>query len=253
MSRLRVPLANTRFRRRSCQQVYSACSWHNGSHAAETSAVKGFGMHVVVIGARGRLGIEITNTAARAGVEVTAVARAPSPHWRSEVHYHRHAPAQELRNAFHGADAIIVAAPVSGRTLNSVAIDAGCHVVDVTINGEQIDSVLQLQEHARAAGKTVIMAAGLAPGLTGLIGKAVQSRARADAAIDVCLTQSAKGTAGEYCTREMLDMLTLRGSSRWCHLLQHADGAPQRARAFALLTTESSRTRRRVRSVLHAL
>jgi nucleotide-binding universal stress UspA family protein len=52
---------------------------------------------------------------------------APSPHWRSEVHYHQHdrdARAQELRNAFRRTDAIIVAAPVSGRTLESASLSS---------------------------------------------------------------------------------------------------------------------------------
>lgn len=197
---------------------------------------------IVVLGARGRLGVKIANTAASAGTTVMAVASAPSPAWRPEVMHHRFArdaPASEPRRVFEQADVAIVVAPLASCDIHTLALECSCHVVDVTIAPDQVLSVLGLNEQAQNSALAVIAAAGLAPGLTGLLGKAVLEQAGAESTVDVCLTQSAEGTAGEQGTREMLEMLTRRDGSDTCHLLGHESSSPERVRAFVLPTPES--------------
>ena len=199
--------------------------------------------HVVVFGARGRLGIEITNAVAATGAAVTAVASAATTRWAMNVTYYatrRSTPASALHDLFASADAVVIAAPLTDRAIHEVALNAGCHLVDVSIDPAQIESVLALDDFAREAGVSVVMGAGVAPGLTGLLGETLQAEMGEETRVEICLIQSSNGTAGEQGTREMIDMLTQRRGATRCHTVAPVRQRPQLTRAFALPTPEAA-------------
>jgi saccharopine dehydrogenase-like NADP-dependent oxidoreductase len=75
--------------------------------------------------------------------------------------------AEELRRALRGHDLVVGAlpGPMGFETLRH-AIDAGCHVVDISFFEED---PFALDELARAAGRTVLVDCGVAPGCSNLI------------------------------------------------------------------------------------
>ena len=199
--------------------------------------------HIAVVGAGGRLGIQIANIASISGETVTAVASTPSVEWAPGVVHQpaaRENPPENLRDLFASADVVIVAAPLNNPDLHTIALQAECHLVDVTISIPQIRSVLALREQARRAGRSVVTAAGLAPGLTGLLGRDLHAGNPNADQVHVCLTQNAKGSAGEHGTREMLDMLTEHGSSTTCCLTDGAVEPPRLSSVFRLPTPETA-------------
>lgn len=107
-----------------------------------------------------------------------------------------------------GVDAMINTAPLRDTELHRLALDSGCHVVDVTIDRGLVGQLLALDAVARRQDRCLMAMAGLLPGLSGLLARDMLTRvARADS-VQVSLLQSSAGTAGEQGTREMIDLLT---------------------------------------------
>lgn len=109
---------------------------------------------------------------------------------------------------FPDLDAVINTAPLRDATWHRNALEAGCHVVDVTIDRGLVRSLLALDPAARQHGRSVIAMAGLAPGLTGLLARQSLAHFPAAGRVQVSLLQSAAGTAGKQGTRDMMDLLT---------------------------------------------
>ena len=114
----------------------------------------------------------------------------------------------ELGRLFEKVEAVVVSAPTPTAALQETALEHGCHVVDVGIQGDVVAALLSLDAKASEAGRYVIAAGGLAPGLTGLLGSDLLKATPGAAVVDVCLIQSARGTAGLRGTQDMLDLLT---------------------------------------------
>lgn len=143
-------------------------------------------MKIGVVGARGRLGSAIVGMLQVAeGVEAVAI----------------DTPKADL-------NAVINTAPLTDVHLHREALDYGCHVVDVTINPDLIRSMLALDEVARQQNLCLIAMAGLAPGLTGLLGRELMQECPQSSFVQVSLLQSASGKSGKQGTMEMLDLLT---------------------------------------------
>lgn len=143
-------------------------------------------MRIGVVGAGGRLGSTIVSKLREFGdIEVVPI-RGATPH----------------------IDAVINAAPLADAKVHQAALDEGCHVVDVTIRPELIRQILALDEVAQRYRRCVIAMAGLAPGLTGLLGCEMLQRYPSASFVQVSLLQSGSGSSGKQGTVEMLDLLT---------------------------------------------
>jgi hypothetical protein len=118
------------------------------------------------------------------------------------------------------------------------ALKRGCHVLDVTVDATVNEAMLALDGLAAAQGRSVIAMAGLAPGLTGALARAVLDAAgtRSTRAV-VTLRQHPQGSAGRQGARDMLDLLTAPGVRYLPRPLSTADGAFTEARMFDLLNT----------------
>lgn len=134
-----------------------------------------------------------------------------------------------------GAEAVINAAPLRDAALHRLALDSGCHVVDVTIDRGLIREMLGLDAVARQRGRCVMSMAGLSPGLNGLLARDMLARVASADCVQVSLLQSSAGTAGEQGTREMLDLLTRPDSAleKRAHP-QRDGGSPSVRRLFEL-------------------
>lgn len=189
---------------------------------------------VAVLGAAGRLGREILSVLLAQDVEVVAIASRADPQWLPAVTPYIHpndGPVEQLRDVFLAADALICAAPVRTARVQREALEAGCHVIDLGIDAETVRQLLALDGLARLRSRSLLAVSGLAPGLTGLLGLDVLERAPQADHVDVCLLQSAQGTAGERGTKDMLDLLT-EPSTRLERCRRHVPGNPS-TRSFS--------------------
>lgn len=201
-------------------------------------------VRIGVVGANGRLGSMMVETLQRHDdVEVVAISSIRRPQWPDSVVHHRFdgtmGSPQELRSVLSGIDALISAAPSRDADLHAVAIESGCHVMDVSVQLEVIKRLLALDELARSQRRSLIAMAGLI-GLTGLAGLELTERAPQAASIQICLIQSANGSAGEHGTREMIDMLTER-HNRFHRRVRQSPGQPTvtQTKLFNLASAET--------------
>jgi hypothetical protein len=148
--------------------------------------IVGLSMKIGVVGSRGRLGAIMMRTLERQdGVDAIAIGASPV-----------------------GLDAVINAAPLRDAAFHRLALDSGCHVIDVTIDLGLIQEMLALDAVARQQGRCLVAMAGLSPGLTGLLAREMLTRFTSAEYVQVSLLQNTAGTAGEQGTREMIDLLT---------------------------------------------
>ena len=150
---------------------------------------------VGVVGASGRLGGLIADMISDAGFEVRAISGRAAATGTEDV---------DLANVV----AVIVAAPMTSSAFHRRALEAKCHVIDVGIVETTIREALDLGGLAKERSRALVLMAGLAPGLSGLLGMSMAQRYPSATRIEVVLVQSAAGTAGERGVRDMLDMLT---------------------------------------------
>lgn len=173
-------------------------------------------MRIGVIGAGGRLGGFIIDTAVEHGFSVTAIARQRRANWPDTIMHVHHSDRSDysaLLPVFDSLDTIIVAAGLTSTAVHRLALQSGCHVIDVGISESNIRECFALSDLAKSNAKCLIMMAGLAPGLIGLLASYMTEKYSTAKTIDICLVQNAAGTAGEQGTRDMLDMLTDRDLS----------------------------------------
>ena len=157
-----------------------------------------------VVGASGCLGGIIHDRASILGIKVVPL---------SIRQLQENTDAQDPANEFRGLNAVVFAAPLTTNSLHCLALKAGCHVVDVGISEQSIADALALDSLAKAQDKVVVVMAGLAPGLSGLIGLELGRRFESAVRVDVTLLQNSSGTAGKQGVCDMLDMLTNRERS----------------------------------------
>lgn len=145
-------------------------------------------------------------------------------------------------NTLIGLDAIINAAPQTSNALHRSALEAGCHMVDVGISEDVIRSALALDAFAQEQNLTLVLMAGLAPGLSGMLGYELAKRTPSARKVDVVLLQNAQGTAGKRGVSDMLDMLSDKTRSPITQLNDDVlPGSERRNRyAFALPTPETA-------------
>lgn len=169
------------------------------------------GENMGVIGASGRLGRLIVKTGVRHGFDVTAFASQPSSDWPDGTRFVRLTGTDGgLLPEGAPLDVVMIAAPVTSNELHRRCLSNGIHVVDVGIAEDHVRACLALADEARERDRCLVAMAGLAPGLTGLLGMRVCERHPDADVVDVTLVQSARGTAGDQGTRDMLDLLTDR-------------------------------------------
>lgn len=200
-------------------------------------------MNIAVVGAAGRLGAEIVRTLVRNGVDTTAIASRRLPEWTDEihcVHFETRSAPSALVPLFEKMDALIVAAPLLSAELHRSAVRSGCHVADVGVNPTVIAEMIGCDGTALEQGRSMIAMAGLSPGATGLIGLDLSARFPESKRVEICLLQSADGTAGDRGVRDMLDLLT-DSSTRCGSYALHIPGraAPERRMLFAFPSCET--------------
>jgi hypothetical protein len=155
----------------------------------------------------------------RVDVEVVGIAAAAAADWPRQVgstastgcrsRSSGSRPSFRLDGLVVAAPVATNAAPVTTNDLHRLSIDARCHVADVSVGAALNRAVVGLGPAAESAGVTVIAMAGLAPGLTGVLGRQVlQDSSGAATRAEVCLVQARSGVAGEQGARDMLDLLT---------------------------------------------
>ena len=196
-----------------------------------------------VVGATGRLGTEIVKILACQEVAVVAIASKQKNSWGDSVTYHEYglnSKPQDLQPLFQKLDAVIIAAPVSSSILQRKAITAGCHVIDVGIQTEVIEELLQLDDLAKDRQCCLVAMAGLAPGLTGLLGTELLTKTSPSNFVDVCLIQNSQGTSGERGTKDMLDLLTSDSKKlKSCLVAKEQSSNILKIKAFSFDTPES--------------
>ena len=148
---------------------------------------------VGVLGASGRLGTLIVREAASAGLETIPMSS------RTDL-------AQS--SALAEIEALIIASPSRNSDVHGLALEAGCHVIDVGIDETAIRSALAFDDKARDERRRIVLMAGLAPGMSGMMALDFVRRFPAAKAITVVLVQSSQGAAGKRGVSDMLDMLT---------------------------------------------
>ena len=195
-----------------------------------------------VIGAGGRLGTEIVKTLVNQQITVVAIA-SKQKSWGDGVMHHEYglnSKPQDLQQLFQKLDAVINAAPVSSSMLLKEAIVAGCHVIDVGIETKVIQELLQLDDLAKERQCCLVAMAGLAPGLTGLLGTELLAKTSSANLVDVCLIQNSQGTSGETGTKDMLDLLTSDSKKfKSCLVSKEQNFNVVKIKAFGFDTPES--------------
>ena len=197
-----------------------------------------------VIGAAGRLGTLMVEKAAGLGFDVTAIASRPGDGWPKGIRYLHHANANNwsaIIPELAELDVLIIAAPLTSNALHRIALDNDCHVVDVGISETVIHASLALGSTAKERGLSIVLMAGLAPGLSGLLAQDMVLQYPAAQVVDVTLLQSVRGTAGKQGVCDMLDLLT---NTTLSHITQVHDSRSARpsereCQAFSLPTPET--------------
>jgi hypothetical protein len=105
-------------------------------------------------------------------------------------------------------DALIIASPSVDAASHKLALQSGCHVIDVGIDANAIRSALKLDQQAKNRKRRIVLMAGLAPGFSGMMAAELAQQYRDADTVKVLLQQSSQGTAGKRGVTDMLDMLT---------------------------------------------
>jgi len=95
-------------------------------------------------------------------------------------------------------DVLVLTTPQGHRALAEAALAQGVHVVSVTDDVDEVRSLLQLDFEARERGLSVVIGAGLAPGLSCVLAR----HAAADFSSVEEVHVAKVGTAGKACARQ---------------------------------------------------
>lgn len=98
-------------------------------------------------------------------------------------------------DALRGADVVVLASPDDHPAMAAAALDEGAHVVSVTDDVAEVRGLLALEEDACRHGRTVVVGAGFAPGLSCLLAK--HAAAGFDEVEEVHVAKA--GTGGPAC------------------------------------------------------
>lgn len=110
-----------------------------------------------------------------------------------------------IRQGLARIDVVIVPLSQTQPLIQRVCIEKGIDCIDLSVSEKFIDKTLVLHDEALKAGSLLLMAAGLFPGLSGIIACEVHNN-NPNAILDIGLVQSQKGIAG---TSGIADMLQL--------------------------------------------
>lgn len=110
-----------------------------------------------------------------------------------------------IQRGIDGADYVI--APVSQHRplVQEACINKGISCIDLSVSESFIDDTLNLHAEACDSKCTLLMAAGLFPGLSGMIAKSIHT-ARPGSIVDIGLVQSRDGVAGSTGIADMLQL-----------------------------------------------
>jgi saccharopine dehydrogenase-like NADP-dependent oxidoreductase len=103
----------------------------------------------------------------------------------------------KLLGLFEGADVVILACPGPVRAVAEAALDCGAHVVSTSDDPEAVAELGELHQHATGANLSLVLAAGMAPGLSCLL--ATWGASRVDSVHEVHVATF--GTGGPACAR----------------------------------------------------
>lgn len=106
--------------------------------------------------------------------------------------------------AFKKIDAIIVAVQQRQPVIQSVCLSKRIPCFDITLRGEFIQKVHELNKQASSFDTPLLMMAGLFPGLSGIIIKSIVEQFKSVQQVDVAFLQSINGTTGAMGIADML-------------------------------------------------
>lgn len=197
-----------------------------------------------VIGAAGRLGTLMVEKAAGLGFVVTAIASRHCDGWPKGIRYLHHANPNNwsaIIPELAELDVLIIAAPLTSNALHRIALDNDCNVIDVGISETVVRAALALGSTAEERGLSIVLMAGLAPGLSGLLAQDMVLQYPAAQIVDVTLLQSVRGTAGKQGVCDMLDLLTNTTLSQITQVHDSLSARPseRQCQAFSLPTPET--------------
>ena len=112
---------------------------------------------------------------------------------------------ESIKNGIEDLDYVIVPVSQKQPLVQQVCIQKGIVCIDLTLSEAFIDNVLKLQSEAYNGKSLLLMAAGLFPGLSGLIANEIHKNSP-DAIIDIGLLQSKDVMAGGTGIADMLQL-----------------------------------------------
>ncbi|HYH30381.1 MAG TPA: saccharopine dehydrogenase NADP-binding domain-containing protein [Pseudonocardia sp.] len=133
---------------------------------------------VLVLGGSGAVGRAVTALLADGGISVRAASRTPPAVLPAGGRFHRldaRDPAAVAR-AVDGVRVVVDASGLDDPALAATAVAAGAHLLDLSADAAHLAALRRHADAARAREVTVLVGAGLAPGLTNLLAVDVHGR-----------------------------------------------------------------------------
>jgi predicted dinucleotide-binding enzyme len=108
------------------------------------------------------------------------------------------AAATSLENAVDAVDAVVLASPEPHAAASAELLGSSVHVVSVSDAPDDVAELLSLDGSAAASGVSLVVGAGLAPGLSGLLARHLAEQVASVDEIHVAM----HGTGGPACARQ---------------------------------------------------
>ncbi len=112
---------------------------------------------------------------------------------------------ESIQRGIDGADYVIVPVSQQCPLVQEACIKKGISCIDLSVSEDFIDDTLNLHDEACNSKSTLLMAAGLFPGLSGMIAKSIHT-VRPGSIVDIGLVQSSDGVAGSTGIADMLQL-----------------------------------------------
>ena len=113
---------------------------------------------------------------------------------------------ESVKSGIEDVDYVIVPVSQKRPLIQEICIQKGVVCIDLTVSEEFIDNVIELQAKACGGESLLLMAAGLFPGLSGIIANSIHAN-NPEAIVDIGLLQSNDGMAGGTGIADMLQLL----------------------------------------------
>jgi len=113
---------------------------------------------------------------------------------------------QSLRTAVKDASAVIVSAQQQAPLAQTACLEAGIPCLDVTVQPDFIAQVQQLDAQAQVARTSLVVMAGLFPGLSGVMARRAAEMLDQVDSLDVALCQNSQSSAGATGIADMLGL-----------------------------------------------